>query len=258
QCQILSTAGRLEYTQGLALAKEIIERPHHLQDPFIPLMAWHVVETHCKDQAEAVLGVFTNPKLWASPFFLNHIAPRLMRRFAEAGTRGDFLCCARLLELAPDLAARAALMGGFEKAFEGRTIPVLPDELNSRLGRPSLSMRIRRGEVQALEEGTKLLSNSQATSADRLAVIRAFGTYQGNAEVWKKLLALAISVDAPSLNRDAIVALQNYDDKEIGETLVSFYAKSPPEFHSAILHLLSSRPVWALTLLQAVGPNDIP
>ena len=258
QCQILSTAGCLEYAQGLALAKAIIERPHHLQDPFIPLMAWHVVETHCKDQAEAVLEVFTNPKLWASPFFLNHIAPRLMRRFAEAGTRGDFLCCARLLELAPDLAARAALMGGFEKAFEGRTIPVLPDELNSRLGRPSLSMRIRRGEVQALEEGTKLLSNSQATSADRLAVIRAFGTYQGNAEVWKKLLALAISVDAPSLNRDAIVALQNYDDKEIGETLVSFYAKSSPEFHSAILNLLSSRPVWALTLLQAVGPNDIP
>ena len=258
QCQILSTAGCLEYAQGLALAKEIIERPHHLQDPFIPLMAWHVVETYCKDQAEAVLEVFTNPKLWASPFFLNHIAPRLMRRFAEAGTRGDFLCCARLLELAPDLAARAALMGGFEKAFEGRTIPAIPDELNSRLGRPSLSMRIRRGEAQALEEGLKLLSNSQATSADRLAVIRAFGTYQGNAEVWKKLLAVAISVDAPSLNRDAIVALQNYDDKEIGETLVSFYAKSSPEFHSAILNLLSSRPVWALTLLQAVGPNDIP
>jgi putative heme-binding domain-containing protein len=39
---------------------------------------------------------------------------------------------------------------------------------------------------------------------------------------------------------------------------VSFYAKSSPEFHSAILNLLSSRPVWALTLLQAVGPNDIP
>ena len=258
QCQILSTAGRLEYQQGLAIAKEIIERSDHLQDPFIPLMAWHVVEAHCKDEAEAVLEAFTNPKLWASPFFLKHIASRLMRRFAEAGSRSDFLCCARLLELAPDLAARAALMGGFEKAFEGRTIPALPDELNSRLGRPSLSMRIRRGEAQALEEGTNLLSNSQATSADRLAVIRAFGTYQGTAEVWKKLLALAISVDAQSLNRDAIVALQNYDDKEIGETLVNFYPKSSLEFQSAILNLLSSRPAWALTLLQAVGPNDIP
>ena len=42
QCQILSTAGRLEYQQGLAIAKEIIERSDHLQDPFIPLMAWHV------------------------------------------------------------------------------------------------------------------------------------------------------------------------------------------------------------------------
>ena len=204
QCQILSTANRLDHEQGLALARQIISRPDHLQDPFIPLMAWHVVEAHCEKNPEAVIATFDDPKLWSSPFFLDHIAPRLMRRFAEAGSRRDFLHCAHLLELAPDVAARTALMKGFEKAFEGRTVPLLPDELTTKLDQSSLSMRIRRGDSQALAEGLTLLSNPQATPADRLAAIRAFGSYRGGNEVWKKLLHLATSTDNSELNRAAI------------------------------------------------------
>ena len=97
QCQILSTAIRLGHQQGLALARQIISRADHLQDPFIPLMAWHVVEAHCAKHPEAVISTFDAPNIWSSPFFQDHIAPRLMRRFAEAGSRRNFLHCARLL-----------------------------------------------------------------------------------------------------------------------------------------------------------------
>ncbi len=258
QCQILSTASRLGHQQGLALAREIISRPNHLQDPFIPLMAWHVVEAHCEKYPEAVLATFGDPKIWSSPFFLNHVAPRLMRRFAEAGSRRDFLQCARLLELAPDVAGRAALMKGFEKAFDGRTVPLLPDELTTNLDQSSLSMRIRRGDSQALTEGLALLSNHQATPADRLAAIRAFGSYQGESRVWKKLLLLATSSDNSELSRAAIIALQIYDDKAIGEALVKSYPKLSPGLQATALNLLASRPAWATALLENVGTKKVP
>ena len=89
-------------------------------------MAWHVVEAYCKDQAAAVLETLNELEIWASPFFLNHIAPRLMRRFAEAGSRSNFLCCARLLELAPDLAARAALMEVLKKHLREGQFQLFP------------------------------------------------------------------------------------------------------------------------------------
>jgi len=258
QCQVLSTANRLGHQQGLALARQIIARPDHLEDPFIPLMAWHVVEAHCAKDAEAVLATFKDPELWSSPFFLDQIAPRLMRRFAEAGSRRDFLQCARLLELAPDVAGRAALMTGFEKAFEGRTVPILPDELTTKLDQSSLSMRIRAGDSQALAEGFALLSNPQAAPADRLSAIRAFGSYQGDAEVWKKLLDLATSTDNAERSRAAIIALQIYDDHAIGESLVTSYPKLAPGLQASTLNLLASRPLWATALLETVSPEKIP
>ena len=258
QCQILSTASRLGHQEGLALARQIISRPNHLEDPFIPLMAWHAVEAHCAQNSEAVLATFDDPKIWSSPFFLDHIAPRLMRRFAEAGSRHDFLQCARLLELAPDAAGRTALMTGFEKAFEGRTVPLLPDELTTKLDQSSLSMRIRRGDSQALAEGSALLSNPKATPTDRLSAVRAFGSYQGETEVSKKLLDLATSTDNSELSRAAIIALQIYDDKAIGETLVTSYPMLSPGLQATTLNLLASRPVWAAALLANVALERIP
>jgi putative heme-binding domain-containing protein len=55
-----------------------------------------------------------------------------------------------------------------------------------------------------------------------------------------------------------MIALQNYDDKEIGETLVNFYPKASRALQAAMLNLLSSRPVWAITLLESIGPKKIP
>ena len=258
QCQILSTASRLPHQQSLALAKQIISQSEHLNDPFIPLMAWHVVEAHCEDHSEAVIATVSDKTLWSSPFFLKEIAPRLMRRFAEAGSRRDFLNCARLLELAPDEAGRAALTKGFEKAFEGRTVPLLPDELTLKLDKSSLSMRIRSGDPKALAKGLKLLTNKQAAQADRLAAIQAFGSYRGNAEIRKQLLKLITTADEPKIPRAAITALQIYEDKEIGEVLVKSYPKLSSSLQASTLNLLSSRPTWATILLNGIAPDQFP
>jgi len=257
ECQILSTARRLPHAQSLSLAIKIISQSQHLDDPFIPLMAWHVLEAHCEEHSEAVLATVSDKALWTSPFFLNEIAPRLMRRFAEAGSLRDFLNCATLLDLAPHQEGRTALSKGFEKAFEGRTIPPLPDKLTLKLDKSSLSMRIRSGNPQGLSEGLALLTNKQAKKDKRLAAIRAFGSYQGKPEVWQNLLALVTSEEA-DLSHAALTALQIYQDRQIGETLVNSYPRLSPDLQASTRYLLASRPSWATTLLKALAPNKIP
>lgn len=256
--QILSTAHRLDHRKSLPLVREIISRHKHLQDPFIPLMAWHAIEVHCGKHPAFVIDTIGDRRLWSSPFFLDHIAPRLMRRFAEAGSKRDFLHCARLLDLAPNPNGRAALMRGFEKAFEGRTVPPLPDELSSKLDHSSLSMRIRQGDPKALANGLSLLSNSEADPRDRLSAIRAFGSFQGENQASKRLLDLATSANDPELSRAAIVSLQIYDDLVIGETLSRSFPKLSPSLKDSALNLLATRPTWATSLLEAVGTKTIP
>ena len=109
-----------------------------------------------------------------------------------------------------------------------------------------------------LSEGLELLSNPQISPAKQLEAIRAFGSHQGNAEVWKKLLALITSSKNSEIRRAAITSLQIYQDQEIGKTLASSYPKLPPPLQASTLNLLASRPTWAISLLKTIDPQKIP
>jgi putative heme-binding domain-containing protein len=254
RCQILSTARRLPVGQALALVGATLR--DDLNDAFIPLMAWFVIESHCAAESEAVLGLFEADEIWSRPIVRQQIVPRLMRRFAEAGTRTDFLTCAKLLEMAPTAEDRAALMAGFEQAFEGRVPPPLPDELVAATGKGSLSLRIRQGDPAALAEGLVLLDNAQADPRERLSAIRAFGTAT-HSDAIVLLLKIATTAMDASLRQAALVSLQIYNDPAIGEALVSSYPAQPESLQPAVLNLLASRPAWALALLEACAADTI-
>ena len=258
RCQILSTASRIDHKQALPLVAQIIRRDDDLKDPFIPLMAWHVMESHCQNHPESVLETIREPSFWSSSFFLNHIASRLMRRFAEPGTRKGFLNCLGLLELAPNQDGRTALMKGFEEAFEGRTLPTLPDQLLRKLGKTSLSMQIRSGDKQALQEGLELLKKPEAPTKERLSIIRALGTVQGGRPAREQLVYIAVNSDQKQLALSAIIALQIYLDPSVPKKLLADYSKNSAERQAAIRNLLASRPTWALNLVKAHQSGIIP
>ncbi|MEM7386487.1 MAG: PVC-type heme-binding CxxCH protein, partial [Verrucomicrobiota bacterium] len=75
--QILSTARRLPAQQALPLVAAIATRADDLEDPFIPLMAWFTLESHCAQNSEQVMALFENHEhLWTSPFGQTHLLPR--------------------------------------------------------------------------------------------------------------------------------------------------------------------------------------
>ncbi len=255
RCQILSTARRLP--AGPALALVVATLREDADDAFIPLMAWFVIESHCGSEREAVLASFEADEIWSRPVVVQQIVPRLMRRFAEAGSRADFLTCARLLDMAPTPEARAALLSGFEQAFEGRVPPPLPDELVAATGKGSLSLRIRQGEPEAVAEGLALLGDANADQQERLAAIRAFGTAP-HPDALASLLHLAVKEEDTSLRQTVLISLQVYDDPNIGETLAASFASQPTAIQPVVLNLLASRSAWSLALLRGCASGAIP
>lgn len=259
RCQILSTARRLGVTDALRLAKVVASRSEDEGDAFIPLMAWFVIESHCAHDREAVLALFEDTAFQRSPLVAEHLLWRVMRRFAETGSRQELIACATLLNRTPGEAERKALMRGFDEAFEGRSLPGLPEELLKALaagGQLTLTMRVRQAEPAALTEALALLRDARALPAAQLAVVRVFGEVKHPAAV-PALLEIAGGNGPVELRIAACTALQIYDDPVIAERLLQLWTELPAPVQSAALNLLTSRPAWSRLLLGAVAAGRV-
>ncbi|MGI9242386.1 MAG: DUF7133 domain-containing protein [Verrucomicrobiales bacterium] len=260
RCQILSTALRLPAEQAIALVEALSSNRDSgvadSADPFIPLMYWFALEAHCEDSADLVLRLFDEPEFWSREPIKEHILTRVIRRFAEAGSRRDFLNCARLLRLAPTPEFRSLLLAGFDQAFEGRVPPPFPGELNEHLGAGSLSMQIRQGQASAISRGIALIGDAEAALSVRIPVIRAFGT-SPKPEALPQLLKLAIATPGfdPALQSVALRALQSYRDPDIGRKLATSYSELEAGLRPLALNTLASRAGWSIDLLRQ---EDIP
>ena len=254
RCQILSTARRLGVTDALPLAKAVATRSGDEEDAFIPLMAWFVIESHCARDREAVLALFADAAFQRAPLVSRHLLWRIMRRFAEGGTRQKWIACATLLDRAPGAAERKALMQGFDEAFQARSLPVLPEELMKALaagGPMTLEMRVRQGEPSAMKEALAVVRDAKAVSADRIAIVRVFGEVKHPAAV-PELLEMARADGPVELRMAACTALQIYDDSVIADQLLQSWTELPAAIQSTTLNLLTSRPAWSKCLLEAV------
>jgi putative heme-binding domain-containing protein len=255
RCQLAAGARRLPAAQALPLTAALLQRAEDGADPFIPLLCWWAIETHCATEREAVLASIA----WNAASVKEHILPRVMRRFATTGTRADLLTCARLLALAPSAEHQKLLMTGFEEAFKGRALPPLPEELVTALARTGLAsrhLRVRSREPAAVGEALKAVLDPKANLEERLLCARLFGEVKLPESV-PVLVALAKSDAPPELRRVALTSLLLYDDPALGQELASVYSQLPAEVQPAAQNLLTSRAPWALAFLQLIEKGEV-
>lgn len=260
RCQIASSARRLPASQALPLAAAAATRNEDVSDAFIPLLLWFTIESHCASSPDAVLATFRSPDLHTSSLARSFLVPRLMRRFASAGSQDGLLACASLLTNSPDPAWRDALLKGFEDAFAGQSIPALPDALVSALaasGRMTLMLRVRQRDPDAIAEALSLISDPSKSPESRLLAIRTFGEV-AHPPAEPALLGIVTGNHPPALRTAAATALQRYDSPATGTTLAAAWPSLPPEVQSATLGTLTSRPAWSASLLSAVAAGSFP
>lgn len=157
---------------------QLLARSGNLDDPNLPLMLWWGIEKHCDASRAELLAMLDDATIWEQPMVKREILPRTMRRFAVTGRERDLLTCAKLLRLAPGPSQREQLMIGFEQAFEGGSLPSLPEELLAAMaqgGELPLLLRVRQGVPDAIAEAVRLVADPKATPEERLRYVKIFG-----------------------------------------------------------------------------------
>ncbi len=257
--QLTSTARRLGNAQAMTLVPLLASHDEDVSDPYIPLLAWWILEAHLSVNAGAVVDVFKTAALWDRPMVQRALLPRLMRRFALEGRRQDLLVCAQLLRMAPSQAQTAPLMEGFQEAYRGRPMVGLPDELLQALaatGQSPLISRVRQGDAAAVKEALAMVGDPKVKAADRIFYVRVFGEVRIESAV-PALLAVASGMEPEALRKAALVSLMAYDQPGIGAAAAGLLAKTTGEVRTATLSLLASRAQWSVNLLNAVQAGKL-
>jgi len=255
--QMAATAKRLKASDGLALVKALASRSDDVEDNRIPLLLWWAIEAQCEDSRDDVLGLVEDRAFWGRPMVETHLLDRLMRRFAQAGTRKDLQACARLFELSPSVAHSRRLMAGFELAFRGRALAGLPAPLiqaMSRHGVASPAFSLRQQSPEAIRRALRVVADETASRTERLEYLGVMSEMKVPGAIPALTRAYRGVSKDDGLRKAILSAFQQHDDPEIADVVLGLYAALGRESLPAAQTLLSSRVVWAKRWVERLNP----
>ncbi len=240
---------------GLGIVRSLISHDSDAADNRMPLLLWWAIESKLDHSSDSVVSMFEDASLWKRPLVSRHLLERLSRRFAQSGARRDLLLCARLFELSPDASSTRLLLAGFEAAYRGRPMTGLPAELvrsMSRHGVSSLALGLRMGRADSLKQVLELVVDESAPRDRRIELLNALSerTFPGAAAAALRVFRASAGDDV--LRRAALLAMQVYDNPEIGKAVVGLYPKLGKESLSTAQSMIASRASWAFELVRAV------
>lgn len=264
--QLACTCKRLPGKDGLPIVWELLRRDEDAKDPFIPLLLWWAVEDKAITDREAVLRFFESPAAWQLPVARTSLAERVGRRYLAEGKDADLSACARLLAAAPGRTEVDLLIGGMEKALEGRRLAAVPPAVEGQLARlreerpesvPLLRFALRLGSAEAYEQALRLAADAKAPEGDRVSLIEVIGQ-AGKAECVPVLLRALTDAKSDGLRSALLGALQAFPDPVIAKEVLALYPKLAGGARGQARTLLLSRPASAADFLRAVDAGRIP
>jgi putative heme-binding domain-containing protein len=260
RAQLACSARRLPAEHAIPIIRGLLGRDEDQTEKRLPLLIWWALEAQCETNRDAVLGMFKEPAVWRLALTREHILPRLMQRFALAGTRQDLVTCAKLLQLSPGHEETSKLMAGFELAFKGRSLAQIPDELAeaiARTGGESVVLGLRRGDARAVDEALRVIGDATEPNERRLRYIEILGEVRQPRS--QPVLLRIISNDRDQLlQKAALTALQRSTDSVVATAVLDRFQTFDQGARTAALGLLASRPEWSLQMLQAVDAARLP
>ena len=257
--QMAASARRLPVDQGIALLKRLLRHSEDLDDPYVPLMCWWVIEINLDRGREELMTMLSDANLRNEPLVVRHMLGRVMRALALKGKNRDLLDCARLLEMADETTQLDQLLDGFESAFAGRQVMGLPSELARALvisGRTSLSLRIRLGESAAVREGITSLGNDEITASQRVVLARALSEVRSEAAL-PVLIEVAANAKDSELQRVAMTSVSAFEDPTIADRMLMGFANYSDVVRPAFFDLMLSRVGRTRKLIGAISDGKI-
>lgn len=260
--QIACTSRRMPTRLGLELIGSLLTHEVDADDVFLPQATWWGVEAQADDRAAVVEWARVTDHWTSRVASKANLFPNLVRRYAMLGTQADLEACAKLMAAAPTSEQREQLVGGFLQAYQGRTLPQLPNGLLEELSRVkgpfSTLLELRRGSAEALQKVLSEIASASVAESERLEFIQTLGEVRGGGtEAVSRLLAILSDNPSDAIAAATLGALRNYAEPEIGAELLDRYEALSQGMRPTVLSVLASREAWAGQLLDAVSAGKV-
>jgi putative heme-binding domain-containing protein len=268
-CQIVCSAKRLAAGDAVTILREVTLNAHITDDPFLPQLTWWALERHASDRDTILVSLVREKGTWESAIARRILYPNLVRRWSSMGTVPSYQGVAEVFEQIASLPeakrneAGKAAQDAFEQAFVGRSLAGVPDAIIDamvRLGQPSLTLLVRRGDAAALSQAVATLQDAKSPDAMRAQLARLAGELAHVRKapgMFEALVNLAKDGGSKGTVRGAALsALSGYDDEQVASEILGFWSELPQELRPAAGAVLSSRASWAMQWINSCLNNQ--
>lgn len=293
--QLACSAARFAPQHAMPIINANINRdlPSDRDDPFLPLLWWWAVETHAINGCDEVLDRFTRRSLWNSQLGRDTLLPKLTRRYAADPSPLGLAAVLRLLDAAPDQAARlplwqAVLLGWTTTRMDAVNGPmgqdteerlrqlhdlsrrVIADWQKSPVNPALWQLAILMRHPPAIEAAKQTAFDGRSAAAQRATALTLL-THSFDHDLIDPTLRVLNStlvdteeqtaseqIGRDTLQHAALELLSQYNEPRIALELMRIHqASHDPALRSRIRDLLLSRAEWAEPWLMAVDRGEI-
>ena len=263
--QLAASCQRWEMKDALPILARLIQHEEDLTDLHIPLMIWWAFEHHLREHRDDVVALLTEKKAFDSKIVDTILLERIARVLTSRGTSPDLDACAKLLAVTSRTGQVDALIAGFEKGLEGRKPSAIPPSFEAALARlwiqptPStqlIRLGLRLGSPAAISKAVDRVYDTKTPETDRIALIEVLGQI-ARKESLDTLFTLVVNNGSSALRLAALSALASFQAPEIASRLLTAYPGLPPALRDRALAVLSTRPIWAASLLEAMSQGKV-
>jgi putative membrane-bound dehydrogenase-like protein len=252
---------RLRLGERLHVAGPLLARYEDAHDAMIPLMLWYgiepVVELHRESPGMLLAGSLYRCRI---PLVREYLA----RRVTSLGTKSyGFEALVSRLQTDSDPWMQRDILRGMQAALSGqrdvavpawqRTLPILLASPLAEVRERTLALGVTFGDDRAWQRVREMALDRKAAATTRRFALDTL-IFKNKREIIPVLQQL---IDDPVLRGQAVRALAAYDDAETPARLLKRYTDWSDEDKADALQTLTSRPRFALALLDAVAAKQV-
>jgi putative membrane-bound dehydrogenase-like protein len=249
---------RLPAERRWDIAAHLVAQADSVGDRYLPLMTWYAVSPLAAADPARAGRLLATARI---PLVRENLARRLA---TLPGVREPLVPLVALLNEV-DGAVQADILAGMQQALVGRRSAPRPsgwEPVYARLSAsPSVEVRRRALTLAVVFDDPTALASLRSQVLDpkldsevRRQALQPLVTRQRD-DLLPLLLGL---LDDPVLRGQAVRALAAFADPKTPDLLLKRYSQFPPEIRTDVIATLSSRPAYALALLDAVEKESVP
>lgn len=257
---LASALQRLPLADRWTIAQSLAAHAEFANDAALPLMVWYGIEPAIQESPERAVALAGTTKF---PRLAKFIARRLTSNLQLVPAPVDQLV--QLLGHTTEPERQLSLLQGISDGLKGwRKAPqpaswTATAESLAKLDSDEIKQYVRElsvvfGDGRAINEVLQLAGNEQAELTSRRDAIRVLVEVQAQ-EALPLLLNL---LGDRNLNADAAAAVVAFNDPSIPAALIPRIPGYPANAQQNAIVTLSSRPAWAMLLLQSIAEKKIP